>query len=386
MKSLFKIWKIVDVADNERALLFRRSRFERVLPPGRHRIWRLSGDVRVETYDITEVVFDAIKAKFLLNTYGEILGEYLQSYELSDQQVGLFYRDGHLVDILPPGTYRAVWKGGETVRVGIVDISKEYTIDENILGLLGRGVKIGQMRIAAQAVSYNKIPDEHVGLLVVNGKLEQTLQPGRYGFWKYNRSITVKLIDMRLQTIDVSGQEILTKDRVSLRINLRGTIKITDPQRVALKFGDYKSFIYRGLQLHLREAVGTQTLDSLLADKDRLNIVIATGIRKKLAEYGIEVISVEVKDIILPGNMKMILSQIVEAQKESEANLIKRHEEPQAVRSQHNTAEMMDHNPVLLQLKELESLGKIDTRIDKNSVSGGPEGVPTDQVKLRPTA
>lgn len=113
MKSLFKIWKIVNVADNERALLFRRSRFERVLPPGRHRIWLLSGDVRVETYDITDVVFDAIKAKFLLNTYGDLLGEYLQSYELSDQQVGLFYRDGHLVDILPPGSYRAVWKGGK---------------------------------------------------------------------------------------------------------------------------------------------------------------------------------------------------------------------------------------------------------------------------------
>ncbi|WP_020413768.1 slipin family protein [Microbulbifer variabilis] len=386
MKSLFKIWKIVDVADNERALLFRRSRFERVLPPGRHRIWLLSGDVRVETYDITEVVFDAIKAKFLLNTYGQILGEYLQSYELSDHQVGLFYQDGHLVDILPPGTYRAVWKGSETVRVGIVDISKEYSIDDNILGLLGRGVKVGQMRIAAQAVSYNEIPDEHVGLLVVNGKLEKTLQPGRYGFWKYNRSIVVKLMDMRLQTIEVSGQEILTKDRVSLRINLSGSFKITDPKRVALKLSDYKSYIYRELQLYLREAVGTQTLDSLLADKDRLNIVIATGIRKKIAEYGIEIVSVGVKDIILPGDMKMILNQVVETQKESEANLIKRREETQAMRSMHNTAKMMDNNPVLLRLKELESLEKVSNRIDKISVYGGLEGVLNDLVKLRPTA
>ncbi|WP_226643633.1 slipin family protein [Microbulbifer variabilis] len=386
MKSLFKIWKIVDVADSERALLFRRSRFERVLPPGRHRIWLLSGDVRVETYDITEVVFDAIKAKFLLNTYGEILGEYLQSYELSDHQVGLFYRDGHLVDILPPGTYRAVWKGIETVRVGIVDISEEYSIDEQVLGLLGRGVRANQMRIAAQAISYNEIPDEHVGLLVVNGKLEKVLQPGRYGFWKYNRSIAVKLMDMRLQTIEVSGQEILTKDRVSLRINLSGSFKITDPQRLALKLSDYKNYIYRELQLYLREAVGTQTLDSLLADKDRLNIVIATGIRKKLAEYGIEIVSVGVKDIILPGDMKMILNQVVEAQKESEANLIKRREETQAMRSLHNTAKMMDNNPTLLRLKELESLERVSNRIDKISVYGGLEGVLNDLVKLRSTA
>ncbi|WP_444918734.1 slipin family protein [Microbulbifer sp. JMSA003] len=386
MISLFKIWKNVDVADSERVLLFRRNRFEGVLPPGSHRISLLSGDVRAETYDITDVVFGEIKAKFLLNTYGEILGEYLQSYELSDHQVGLFYRDNHLIDILPPGTFRAVWKGGESVRVEIVDISEEYAIDKKVLGLLGRGVRAGQMRTALQAVNYNEIPDEHVGLLMVNGKLEKVLQPGCYGYWKYNRSIEVKVLDLRLKTIEVSGQEILTKDRVSLRVNLTGAYKITDAKKVALKLSDSTGFIYRELQLHLREAVGTQTLDSLLADKDRLNIVIATGIRDKLAEYGIELTSVGVKDIILPGDMKMILNQVVEAQKESEANLIKRREETQAMRSLHNTAKLMDNNPVLLRLKELEALERVSTRIDKISVYGGLDGVMNELVKLRPTA
>ena len=189
---------------------------------------------------------------------------------------------------------------------------------------------------------------------------------------------------MRLQAIEVSGQEILTKDRVSLRINLSGSYRVTDPEIVALKLNDFANFVYRELQLRLREAVGTQTLDNLLEDKDSLNIAIANGIRSKLTEYGIELASVGVKDIILPGDMKEILNQVVEAQKESEANLIKRREETQAMRSLHNTAKLMENNPMLLRLKELEALERVTGRIDKISVYGGLDSVLNDMVKLSP--
>ena len=103
-----------------------------------------------------------------------------------------------------------------------------------------------------------------------------------------------------------------------------------------------------------------------------------------MTEFGIEVRSVGVKDVILPGDMKDILNQVVEAQKESEANLIKRREETQAMRSLHNTAKMMENNPTLLRLKELEALERVTARIDKISVYGGLEGVLNDLVKLAP--
>lgn len=376
------LWKTIDIADNERALLFRRSRFERVLEPGRHRVDILGGEIRLEKYDITDVIFDNAQAKFLIATQAEALDNYLESFEMADDQLGLFYRDGHLVDILVPGSFLAVWKGAERIRVDVVDISEEYSIDEKLVGLLGRGLKVGKSSNLLTSVSYSEVPDEHVGLLTVNGKLEKILQPGSYGYWKFNRAINVKLLDLRLQAIDVSGQEILTKDRVSLRVNLTGTYKIVNPDLVATKLGDYVGFIYRELQLRLREAVGTQALDTLLEDKDSLNKVIADGIASKLADYGIEVLSVGVKDIILPGDMKQILNQVVEAQKESEANLIKRREETQAMRSLHNTAKMMENNPTLLRLKELEALERVTSRIDKISVYGGLDGVLNDLVKL----
>lgn len=377
------LWKTVDIADNMRALLYRRDRFERVLEPGRH---RLAGKVRVEIYEITELVFKHTNPKYFMHNHAEKLSAFLDSVELNDTQVGLVYCDRHLTDVLAPGTFYPFWRGVEDVHVEIINIDEAYQIDEKLIGVLGRGRKIGGSKELLQAISYNEIADEHVGLLLVNGKLEQILKPGNYGFWKYNRSVVVKLLDMRLQVAEVNGQEILTKDRVSLRLNLSASYRIRDPEVVALKLNDYAGFIYRELQLRLREAVGTKTLDQLLEDKDSLNVVIAESVLSKFKEYGVDLLGVGVKDIILPGDMKVILNQVVEAQKEAEANLIKRREETQAMRSLHNTAKMMENNPTLMRLKELESLERITERIDKISVYGGLDGVLNDLVKLAPAA
>ena len=127
--------------------------------------------------------------------------------------------------------------------------------------------------------------------------------------------------------------------------------------------------------------VGAKTLDQLLSDKDSLNQVIADGIRSRVAEYGIAVISVGIRDIILPGDMKTILNQVVEAEKSAEANLIKRREETAATRSLHNTAKMMEDNPTLMRLKELEVLEKVTERIGNINVYSGLEGIMNDLIK-----
>lgn len=378
------LWKTVDVEDTQRALIYRRGRFERVLAPGRHRINRFKGETRVEFYDITDLVFTNSKAKFLMKTYAEVLNVYLEQFELADTEVGLLFRDKHLVEVLAPGSQLFVWKGIEDVRVERIDISDNFAIDEKLVALLGRGLKVGKSREVVNAIQYSEVPDEQVGLLLVNGKLDKLLEPGSYGFWKYNRSVVVKLLDLRLQALEVGGQEILTKDRVSLRINLSASFRIAEAKVVAMKLSDYNNFVYRELQLRLREAVGTKTLDELLEDKDLLNAVIAEGVREKFREYGIDLQSVGVKDIILPGEMKVILNQVVEAQKLAESNLIKRREETQAMRSLHNTAKMMENNPVLMRLKELEALEQVANKIDKISVYGGLDGVLNELVKLRP--
>lgn len=378
-------FQTIDIADNERALLFDRDRLQKVLKPGRHRLSTVGHNFTIEKYDVTQLFFEHAKAKFLIRQYKELLTEFLHVFELSDREVGIIYRDGKFFDILPPGGFLVAWKESDTIRVDIIDISQQYQIDKNLLDILGRGLKIGTSRQVINAVHYIEIPDEQVGLLQVNGQLEKVLPAGAYGFWKYNRSVVVKLLDLRLQCMDISGQEILTKDRVSLRINLAASYKISEPETVALKVKDYANFLYLELQLRLREAVGTKRLDELLEDKDALNSVIADGVSEKLAEFGMQLYSVGVKDIILPGDMKVILNQVVEAQKEAEANVIKRREETQAMRSLHNTAKVMENNPVLLRLKELEALERITTKIDKISVYGGLDSILNGLVDLGST-
>lgn len=381
-----KLWKIVDIEDTQRALLYRRGKLESVLQPGRHRIWSLGSSIRLETYDVTSLWFERPLAKWLLTQYSHLLGDVLERVETGDTQLGLVYVGGILVDLLSPGSSVVSWKGIDDVRIELIDIEQSFHVDQSLLRLLLRNSKPNLRAAAIKAIAAVEVSDEHVGLLIVEGELVELLPPGSYGYWRYGREIKIQLMDLRLQSMDVNGQEILTKDRVSLRINLSASYRVENPRTAALQLNDYAGFIYRELQLRLREAVGTQLLDELLADKDALNGELANATRGKLSQYGIALLDVGVKDIILPGEMKTLLNRVVEAQKEAEANLIRRREETQAMRSLHNTAKVMENNPTLLRLKELEALERVSENIDRISVYGGLEGVMNDLVKLSGTS
>ncbi|MCG8428870.1 MAG: slipin family protein [Chromatiales bacterium] len=374
--------KKVDVADNERAFLFKNNRFVDVLEPGRYSYFDFLSTVKAERFDITERELDHKLGKLLVGAYFEQTNKHLQAIQLSDYEVGLLYADGQLVDIVAPGNFKIYWKGVEKIDLRRVDISDNFSVPEQLLGLLGRSHNAKLQRSAGQAIYYTEVEDNHLGVLVVNGKIETLLQPGNYGFWRYNRSVAVKHIDLRLQNIEVTGQEILTKDRVSLRLNLSATYRVEDPEQALSKLADFNDYLYREFQLQLRQVVGTQTLDELLKNKDAINQMMIDGIRSKVAEYGISVKSVGLRDIILPGDMKTILNQVVEAEKSAEANLIKRREETAATRSLHNTAKMMEGSPTLMRLKELEVLEKVTERIGNINVYSGLEGVMKDLIKV----
>ena len=129
--------------------------------------------------------------------------------------------------------------------------------------------------------------------------------------------------------------------------------------------------------------MGTRTLDELLENKTVIDEVVTAQVKAKLADYGLQLDGVGVKDIVLPGEMKTILAQVVEASKSAEANVIRRREETAATRSLLNTAKVMEDNPVALRLKELETLERVAERIDKISVFGGLDQVLNGLVKLR---
>jgi regulator of protease activity HflC (stomatin/prohibitin superfamily) len=255
--------------------------------------------------------------------------------------------------------------------VDVRDISTEYALDANSARVLMRS--LGTVGLAS-IVGVVEVPDTAVGLLIVDGQLREVLEPGATAYWKYGRTVKIELAELRLQAMEVAGQEILTRDKVSLRLNLTALWQVTDAVKARSTVSSAAEYVYKELQLALREAVGTRTLDELLTDKGAIDREVAAS-AVRLEASGLAVRSVGVKDVILPGEMKTILNQVVEAEKVAQANLIRRREETAATRSLLNTARLMEENPTLLRLKELETLEKVTEKVGSLTVYGGLEGV-----------
>ncbi len=372
------------ITDAQIGLLFKDQQFQKVLTAGTHKFWNWSENHTVQSINITNSINEGVgkEVLYLADIYPELFAEYLQPWETSEHQVGLIYQQGVLREIKAPGQRGAYWKTKQAISIELIDISKDFAISDSLVRVLSGAREPLLSRSASFAIALSNVAEGHTGFLMADGKTISTLEPGLHMWWKFNRVIEVKQFDLRLQNMEVNGQEILTKDRVSLRINLSAMWQITNAELTKNELADAKDYLYRELQLALRTIVSTQTLDELLADKNSLNQQVLAIVAEKSAAYGIALKSVGARDIILPGEMKAILTQVVEAQKIAEANLIKRQEETQATRSLHNTAKVMEGNPVLLRLKELEILEKITGRINTLNVYGGLDGVMNDMVRL----
>jgi regulator of protease activity HflC (stomatin/prohibitin superfamily) len=209
-----------------------------------------------------------------------------------------------------------------------------------------------------------------------------TLDPGVHLFWNVGRAVTVKLVDTRWQAHDVAGQEVLTADRVTIRVNIAAAYRVTDPVKAASAVSDFVEALHRALQLAFRKTLGTRTLDQLLAEKVSVDAEAAAKVRAEMAEIGIEVGEIALKDVILPGEMRAILNRVVEVAKEAEANVIRRREETAATRALLNTAKVMAENPVMLRLKELEALDAIAGKVGNLTVLNGTEGLMNGLVRL----
>jgi len=375
--------KRVTVKKNERALLLRNGDFERVLQPGTHWLFTGLDSLRVETFALEQAAFTHGLADYLMAREPAVVAAEFVRVELAEDQVGLRSENGVLVEVLPPGTRRLYWKGLVDVQVEVIGIGTSADVAPALAARLVQ-TQLRQRAVAGLAgVLQVQVPEHGTGVLSVDGKVDRLLAPGSHAFWKFNRQVAVELVDLRLQALEVSGQEILTRDKVALRLNLSATWRYTDVLKACTQLAKPVDHLYRELQFGLRAAVGTRSLDELLENKSVIDEVVTAQVHTRLAAYGLALDNVGVKDIVLPGEMKTILAQVVEAGKSAEANVIRRREETAATRSLLNTAKVMEDNPVALRLKELETLERVAERIDKISVFGGLDQVLNGLVKLR---
>src|SRR5262249_35798632 len=127
--------------------------------------------------------------------------------------------------------------------------------------------RLRQLGTLARYALVVDVAAESTGLVFVDGKLVRTLAAGAYAFWNFGKNVSAVVVDLRVQGVEVSGQEMLTRDKVSLRVNLAATYRVVDAVALRTKVAKFDEFLYRELQFGLRKVIAAKTLDELLGDK-----------------------------------------------------------------------------------------------------------------------
>jgi len=361
----------VKVLEQERALVFRDGAFEGVLGPGVHWVLDLGLQLRIEVV--------SIRGGWLVHPELELmvksgrLDRELAVVDLKTHERAIVWVDGRLELVLKPGVY-AFWTVLRSVRIDVVDARSALFEHQQLAAVLA-------LPGAAALLEPVAIEAGHMGLLFRDGRHEATLAPGAYALWKGVARAEVVTVDLREQMVDVAGQEIMTADKVTLRLNAVVTFKVVDALKTVTAVEDHRQALYREAQLALRAVVGARTLEALLGEKEAVARELDAGLRERVAGFGVEVVSLGIRDVILPGEMKELMNKVIEAQKAAEAALITRREETAAMRSQANTARLIEQNPMLMRLREIEALERVAEK-GRLSVVVGEGGLAGRVVKL----
>ena len=359
------------ILPHERGLLFREGAFVSVLRPGVH--WTFDPLLKLRLQVVSPRNPWLVHRDLdLIVKSGKLAGEAI-AIDLKDYERALVWIDGRFATLLDAGLY-ALWTVEHAIRVETVD-ARGMLFEHAELPAIVRSTG------AAAVLEVVHVEANHAGLWFRDGVHQATLAPGMYAFWKNSGKLQVHCVDLRELTLDISGQEIMTADKVTLRLNALVSYRVTDPLRSVAEVDGAAQALYRAAQLALREAVGAKDLDALLVAKDALAGELSAAVAPRAAELGLTVVAAGVRDVILPGDMKELMNKVTEAKKAAEASLITRREETAAMRMQANTAKILESSPTLMKLKELEVLEKVAQKANLTVVVGDG-GLANKVVKL----
>lgn len=352
--------KRIKISSYEIGLHFRAGEFQALLGEGVY--WFFDPLMR----DCIDVVSkrdpELVHDKLDVLVKAEILGDRAVVLDLKDHQRALVWVDGRFSRILAPGLY-AYWTELCDIRVEVID-TRDVRFDHEDHRIITRS------KDAARLLDICTVTRDSVGVLFIDGEYVETLTPGRYAFWRDTAETKVVAVDLRETIADVNGQDIMTSDKVTLRLNAVVAYRIREARKAVSETGDVAQALYREMQLAVRAVVGVRDLDTFLAEKDAVAQEIEQALQRRADALGLAIASVGIRDVILPGEMKDLMNKVTEAKKVAEANLIVRREETAAMRSQANTAKLLTDNPTLMRLRELEVLEKIAAGGKLNVVLG----------------
>ena len=353
----------VTVKDGERALLTRNGRLERVLDPGRHRLFDPRRELAVEVLQVVRAEFPSERHAVLKAARPDLAAALFEAVETKADQLAIVTLDGRPSHLMAPWQTRVFWKVATKVDAERIDVTSDPRIDQRHLKMVARERNIYVTEIVVE--------NHEAGLLLSTApsssgcRRPARLLDGR----PHDRDPSASTRGRR--PVEVTAQEMLTKDRIGMRVTLtaftgrstrrrrrwrRGRCQHALPAR-AVRDPRGGGDAYAG-----RDPGGTRHY------RPRGPCVRDGSARPIWASRSARL---GVKDVILPGDVRELLNKVVEAERTAKANLIRRQEETAATRSLLNTARLMEDNPLLLRLKELEALEQLVEKVGRIDLHAG---------------
>ncbi len=350
--------KRVRINAGQVGLVFRKGDYKRVLTEG---VYWLGLNESVIKYKLN-IPFQAGTVALEILLKDEELASMWHVIDVLDNELVIVFKNGKYLQALTAGRY-VFWKGLVDYTFTRADLSKIYITEKIDKAILTKYEVAKYVRVF-EVAAYEK------AVLLVDDVYVKTLVGGTYRFWRNDTSIKIAKVDLRQLQLEVSGQELLTKDKAAIRINFYAQYKVMDIEKAVLENKDYEKQLYVAMQLALRSYVGTYTLDELLENKETIAKAVFEDTKTAAKKLGVTVLNCGIRDVILTGEMKEIMNRVLVAQKQAQANVITRREETASTRSLLNTAKLMEDNEMLYKLKEMEYVEKIAEKIGEITVSG----------------
>lgn len=348
------------INENQRGFLFKNGKYEKMLTPGKHFVF---GEKTVEAVDMQKPISLMTCSLDIVLKDPDVEKE-VSVVEVADNELALHFVNGKFESVLRNGKY-AYWSTIDKHEYKIVDISTPE-VSADIPEYLFSKIPV---------LFYSKVEvrEYQKGLLYFNNKFVKVLDVGTYYFWKTNVNVEVIYVDTRLTQMNITGQEILTQDKVSLRINFVCTYRVTDYVKIMTEIDNFAEQMHVAAQLALRDYVGKYKLDEILENKAEMSEFVFAKLKAKEKELFVDITDAGVKDIILPGEIREIMNTVLVAEKRAQANVITRREEVASTRSLLNTAKLMDENQTLYKLKELEYIERICENVGNINLNGNSD-------------
>ncbi len=363
----FKNLTAIQTDETHFAVVYRQGEIFEILAPLELRIYAAGLEVRADQHSVFASLPAFVQEKLEANP---VLAHLFQKMDLPVGQVGVVSHLKRPIAFLQPASHSWFWSGLGNSGFTLEQYPLEQPIPKTVSQTLERNLGIAHSGM----VCFELEPGQ-VGMLLEQGTLLEVLPAGAHFFWAFRSGLKCLPVDLRLQTLTLEGKSVLSKDKVALELGWVLHYRILDAVKTFEHLGNLTTLLEQESRLLLLQEISVLTLDEVLNEQKPLEGRILAQLQSRLEPLGIRLERFGVQQIQLPTEIRSILLELVQAEKQTQINTLRRRDETATNRSLFNTAKLMEENPTALRIRELEALERIAPSIGTLHVSGGLEGV-----------